>query len=93
MTHICQASGVGAKIETGNIPIALSVKKNFGAKALGMALSGGEDYELLFTGDSGTINKIKAKSKCPVTVIGTVVADHPGQVVLVDPAGENSAIC
>jgi thiamine-monophosphate kinase len=51
LRHICEASNVGAKIYADKIPIYRKIgglTKNF-AEQLNFALSGGEDYELLFT--------------------------------------------
>jgi thiamine-monophosphate kinase len=50
--HICEASDVGARIELSSIPIAKGVQSVVtltGERAIDLALSGGEDYELLFT--------------------------------------------
>lgn len=47
--HICQESGVGALIEVARVPQHPAARRLFGEEALGLALSGGEDYELLFT--------------------------------------------
>jgi len=57
--HICKASQVGAQIEVDRVPIKPVVKANFGDRALEMALSGGEDYELLFTGSIDVIDRVK----------------------------------
>lgn len=85
MRHICRASKVGAIIRADLVPINPTVKTCFDAKdALELALGGGEDYELLFTGDEATIARVRAKSEIPVTIIGDVVAEHRGEVVIVD---------
>ena len=42
LAHICEESGVSAKIEAGVLPVAKSAN-------LRLAIHGGEDYELLFT--------------------------------------------
>ena len=63
LRHICEASGVGAKVITDLIPINDMVKAGYREKALEMALGGGEDYELLFTGSSQVINKVKKRAK------------------------------
>lgn len=50
--HICTQSSVGARIEEKHIPIDTSTYEQamaFGMDATTVALSGGEDYELLFT--------------------------------------------
>ena len=87
LSHICQASQVGARIETDRVPIHPEVKTNFGDSALELALSGGEDYELLFTASTEVINKVKKAAPCPVTIIGEIVADKTGQITLVDKKG------
>jgi len=88
MKHICRASKVGAVIKAGLVPLNSDLKACFDSRnALELALGGGEDYELLFTGDEAAIERVKAKSEIPVTVIGDVVAEHPGEVVVVDANG------
>jgi thiamine-monophosphate kinase len=50
LTHLCEESGVAAVIEEAALPVdALAVA---GRNRLGLALNGGEDYELLFTAPS-----------------------------------------
>ena len=88
LTHICKASGVSARIEAAKIPIAPTVTASFGAKALDMALSGGEDYELLFTGKPEAIEKVKQQAACPVTVIGEITAGKTDGVRVVDNTGK-----
>ncbi|MFC1965548.1 thiamine-phosphate kinase [Chloroflexota bacterium] len=85
--HVCQASQVGARIEIDRVPIQLAVKANFGDRALELALSGGEDYELLFTAGAEVIEKVKAVASCPITVIGEITADNVGKITLVDATG------
>ncbi len=87
LNHICKASQVSARIEVDRVPIQPAVKANFGDRALELALSGGEDYELLFTGSTEVIDKIRATALCPITVIGEVVADKAGKITLVDSKG------
>ena len=86
--HICKASQVGAQIETDRVPIQPEVKANFGDKALELALSGGEDYELLFTGSTEVIDKVKKATLCPITVIGEIIADKTGKITPVDKKGK-----
>jgi len=88
LNHICKASQVGARIEIDRVPIQPEVKANFGDSALELALSGGEDYELLFTGSTEVINKVKKVASCPVTIIGEIVADKTGEITLVDKKGK-----
>jgi len=87
LNHICQASQVSARIEIDRIPVLPAVRDSFGEKALEFALSGGEDYELLFTASAEVIDKVKAKASCPVTVIGEIGAGKAGEITLVDREG------
>jgi thiamine-monophosphate kinase len=88
LTHICRTSRVGARVDIDRVPVAPAVIANFGNKALELALSGGEDYELLFTASSETIDKVKRAVKCPITVIGDIIASDIMGVTLVDSEGK-----
>ena len=85
--HICKASQVSARIEVDRVPIQPAVKANFGDKALELVLSGGEDYELLFTASAEVIDKVRMAASCPITVIGEIIADKLGEITLVDSKG------
>ncbi len=87
LNRICHKSCVGAKIEVDRVPVMPAVKANFGARALELALSGGEDYELIFTAGSEIIDQVKASTSCPITVIGEIIADGEDEVSLVDGHG------
>lgn len=85
--QICRGSRVGARIDIDRVPIQPEVKANFSDSALELALSGGEDYELLFTASTEVIDKVKQTAPCPVTVIGEITADKIGEIVLIDKKG------
>ncbi len=87
LRHICKSSQVGARLEIDRVPIQPVVKAGFGDKSLELALSGGEDYELLFAGKAETVDRVKAAASCPITVIGEIVADNIGEVTPVDSEG------
>jgi thiamine-monophosphate kinase len=60
--HICKQSGVGAFIEETGVPIHPDAKMmalQFQINPITCALSGGEDYELLFTIDPADVEKVK----------------------------------
>ncbi len=60
--HICKASGVGAYIEESGVPIHPDAQLqaiNFHLDPITCALSGGEDYELLFTIDPKDVDKVR----------------------------------
>ena len=88
LTHICKASRVGAKLWIDKLPIHALLKAAFKKESLRLALSGGEDYELLFTARSEVIVKLTEIMSSPVTVIGDIVRDDPGQVTLLDEQGK-----
>ncbi|MEL6970894.1 MAG: thiamine-phosphate kinase [Bacteroidota bacterium] len=60
--HICRASGVGAYLEESGVPIhpdAQMLALRFKLDPITTALSGGEDYELLFTVKPEDLEKVK----------------------------------
>lgn len=71
LRHILRASGVGAKIELTKIPISESLR-NSRWNALELALTGGEDYCLLFTA-SPTF-------KTNYQMIGTITKEPIGEI-------------
>jgi len=87
LNHICIASQVGARIEIERVLIHPLVKANFGDKSLELALSGGEDYELLFIASAEVIDKVKMAVSCPVTIIGEITGAKLSAITLVDRNG------
>jgi thiamine-monophosphate kinase len=85
--HICEASRVSARIDTSRLPVHPAVRDNFGGRAEELALSGGEDYELLFTAKAEVIERVRAEMDCPVTNIGKITAGRPGKIDLFDAKG------
>jgi thiamine-monophosphate kinase len=75
LRHICKASHTGAVINAENLPINNSVARYFKEDAVSLALSGGEDYELLFTAPPEIMLKAERQLACPVTVIGTITRE------------------
>lgn len=59
--HLAESSGVGARIDADSIPIGQGVLESYHSKeeALSKAISGGEDYELLFTIPPGMKDSLK----------------------------------
>lgn len=61
LTRLCNESRVGARVYIENIPLSYELKEAasyLGISPLKLALSGGEDYELLFTAPPG--EKVRA---------------------------------
>lgn len=87
LRHIGEMSRVSARVDVDRLPILPPVRQAYGVKALDMALAGGEDYELIFTGTADDIAKIQAESPCPVTVVGDIIGGNAGEIILCDSSG------
>jgi thiamine-monophosphate kinase len=83
--HILEMSRVGARVETARVPVHPSVAV-LGFEGLELALSGGEDYELLFTGKKDAIDRVSAEACCPVTIIGEITRSA-GKLEILDING------
>lgn len=80
--HICEASGTGCLLEEIKIPIheeTIKVAQENGVPPSLFALSGGEDYELLFTLNPADYKKIKEPGK--LSVIGEILPAEDGIMV------------
>ena len=60
LERICSASGVDAVLDAGQVPIAPALRSEFPYRALELALTGGEDYELVYVADAATIAEVNA---------------------------------
>ncbi|WP_298526714.1 thiamine-phosphate kinase [uncultured Christiangramia sp.] len=77
--HICKSSKVGANLYEEKIPLdpaVISVCEEFNIDSTTIALSGGEDYELLFTIAQHDYDKIKGNPH--LTVIGHMTEENEG---------------
>lgn len=88
LRHICEASKVSARINIADLPVHEVIKRNFKDHAVEMALTGGEDYTLLFTGKENIIDKIKKQLQFPVHIIGEITGGEPGKIDVIDAAGK-----
>ena len=87
LPKLAKASGVAARIEVEQVPVADALRSEFRPDALRLALGGGEDYELLFAGPADIVGSAVADIPGS-TVIGDVVAGAPGAVTLFAGHGE-----
>jgi thiamine-monophosphate kinase len=107
LTRICEASGVGAKVYSSQIPLlseAELVAKLLKKNPLDFALYGGEDYKLLFTAlpqkADDIIKLLKKELGIKVTVIGEIrdkkqgirIEDLKGKIVDLQAKGYNHFI-
>jgi thiamine-monophosphate kinase len=89
--HILECSGTGAEVEAARLPLSAEARGVPGA--LLAALTGGDDYELLFTAPAdaaGAIEAVGTEVAVAVTRIGRITAE-PGLRVL-DRDGRSMAI-
>ncbi len=90
LNHICEQSSVGATIYEDKIPISKGLKKaKLKKRPLDYALSGGEDYELLFTVRERNIKKICdaiSKGRLSAAMIGEITEKKKG-IFLIDSRG------
>ena len=93
VNHICDQSGTGAEIVVADIPMDPAVRdaaRLTGNDPLEFALSGGEDFELLFS--ISPENKRCCDEKgIPVTVVGRVTEATSGRILLY-PDGKKASL-
>jgi thiamine-monophosphate kinase len=99
--HIAKASGVSIRIEAARVPTSAPLRRTFPSQAIGFALSGGEDYELLLVApppvieslipgsgaQAGLSRRQRSRDDVPITIIGEVVDIDRAYVAVVDEAG------
>lgn len=77
MTQLCGASEVGAEIEISKIPFSNNIRKYYGQDLpIEKILTGGDDYEILFTAPPGKVEMtaLANRSGVALTKIGKVTA-------------------
>ena len=77
--HLCEQSEVGCNLYEDKIPLdptVISAAEEFKMDSTMIALSGGEDYELLFTIDQKEFPKIKGNPN--LTVLGHMTHKNEG---------------
>ena len=92
LAHLCEESGVGAYLFSDDIPLSESLLKSSGQLSkppLHYALSGGEDYELLFTVPPARMKTLESLH-IPVTEIGIITTGN--KIYLVDKAGGKTSL-
>ena len=77
LQHILQASGVGAELRLDQLPLSDAYRAAVEPGQLhNAALSGGDDYELLFTvakQHQAALDKLMQQSECVLTCIGEII--------------------
>ena len=101
LSNICLASNVGAVVDVSKVPVApeaSEVEKSINIDPLNLALSGGEDYELLLTASKEEVKKMREgllrETGTELSEIGEIVAgsgvrfiDSTGEEIRYDKSG------
>lgn len=89
LAHLCEASGVGARIYAERIPavkLPAPVARRLRTTGLALALNGGEDYELLFTLPQARAARLPKKlAGVKLTAIGETTRER--KIILVGTDG------
>jgi thiamine-monophosphate kinase len=91
--HICKASGVGAALWEHKLPLSRAYRA-LARHGSAYALTGGEDYELLFCArprDRARIEKLQKRANVAITRVGRCVSAKQGLTVL-DASGRARSI-
>jgi thiamine-monophosphate kinase len=91
MGHICERSDVAATIEMENVPVPSELNESFPDEWQRLAMTGGEDYVLLFTCSEEVFALAESALSTPLTRIG-VISDRSNSsqnVTVLDAAGND----
>ena len=91
LTHLCEASSVGAEISADGVPLSAAARRAVAAATVPLAdlLTAGDDYELVFAlaaKDEAKLSGIVARTGVKATKIGRIVSG--GGVVVRDARGQ-----
>ena len=88
---LCAASVVAARINASAVPTHPLLRQQFPDECLSLALGGGEDYVLLFTGPPDVMEPLIPQLGEGAAVIGSIVPPEelasPGRVAVLDNSG------
>ena len=90
LSKLCRASGVSGKIFANKIPLHPLLCSRFPDDCIDLALGGGEDYVLLFTGQPAKVNHIVTELSGGAAVVGEIGDGEPGRVTVVDAQGNET---
>jgi thiamine-monophosphate kinase len=94
--HLCNASKLAAVIEAPRVPLSSAARAVLATHSwhITTVLTGGDDYEILFTAPRGAVNELAELSRTldvPITAIGGMRSPSKGkesQVTVLDESGE-----
>jgi thiamine-monophosphate kinase len=94
--HLCDASELSAVIEAPRVPLSTAARAVLATDSghITTVLTGGDDYEILFTAPPEAVNELATLSRTldvPITTIGRIRSPSIGkqsQVTVLDESGE-----
>ncbi len=93
LAHICEESGLGAVVQWSRVPQSSALSTCSPEERRRFVLSGGDDYELVFTASVAARREIAARAAAadtPVTRIGSMVAGE--RVTVLDSSGSEMTL-
>lgn len=88
LSKLCCASAVSGKIFADRLPIHASLRSQFPDDSIDLALGGGEDYVLMFTGRPAKVNQLVSTLPAGAAVVGEITEGEPGKVEVLDMNGQ-----
>jgi thiamine-monophosphate kinase len=96
LRHLCDASELAAVIEAPRVPLSTAVRAVLARNAghIATVLTGGDDYEILFTAPPEAVNELAESSRTldvPITPIGRMRSPSIGkqsQITVLGDSGE-----
>lgn len=96
LAHLSTASGLVAVIETARVPLSAAARATLATSPghIATVLTGGDDYEILFTAPptaAGKLTELSRMMDVPITAIGRMQSPPAGQgsrIVLLDASGQ-----
>ncbi len=96
LDHLCKASELSAVIETPRVPLSTAARAVLATNSghITTVLTGGDDYEILFTARPEAVDELAELSRMldvPISTIGRMRAPAVGkqsQITVLDEAGE-----
>lgn len=90
LAHICETSAVAATVQAADVPLSRALRAAMAGDILSLpdALTGGDDYELLFCAPPtahDALIALGAELDVPVTPIGEIISGH--DVTVIDENG------
>ena len=97
LQHICEVSELAAVIEAPRVPLSTAARAALATSSerITTVLTGGDDYEILFTAPPVALNELTELSQMldvPITAIGRMESQSIGketQVTVLDESGES----